>query len=568
MIGSPQRRLPSSSLGFRLGSTLALALVPLGTLSIVQAQKAQDQLEQSTLNGVSGATVQAAQSQIDLIKTGQIAARTFAASIGISLAEGGPCVARAKAVAQTIPEASMVAYIPLSGLMTCSSTDRVHDFGGDPLFQRMIDRPLASAVYNPRGPVSGMAVVGLGHPVFNSRGQHVGIVSISLPYYALTPDDFSGDVAMWRPSLLATVTQDGTLLVSSAPDRDLQAALPAGVSVADLPARAGRASYEGDRDRRQILSVTAVSRDLFLVSLWQRTPMRITDPAHAAAPYLLPGLTWIAALIAAAFASSRLVVRHVRALSRSMADYLHSHTRMIVPDITDAPTEIQRLHAAYEQLVRTIEQEEAELQNLIVDKDALLREVNHRSGNSLQIIASVMRMYRREAREPGLQAVLDGLINRVIALSSTHTSLYGLSGKRDVPLDEVLFNVISRLKQIHRVGIGAADKQLDPVRTDAQTAILAALATAEAAGCFFALPGLSRGQVTVALTAEDGMARLRIAGPAVPEFQPGVTEGILSLPRRMLQQFAAQLRATLTITSEEDRAAVEMAFPLPAQPGA
>ena len=101
------------------------------------------------------------------------------------------------------------------------------------------------------------------------------------------------------------------------------------------------------------------------------------------------------------------------------------------------PAEIQRLHSVYEDLIRTIEQEEAELQNLIVDKDVLLREVNHRSGNSLQIIASVMRMYRRETADDEVRTILDGLINRVIALSSTHTSLYSMTGRRDVPMDEI-----------------------------------------------------------------------------------------------------------------------------------
>ncbi len=551
----------TSSLRFRLGSTLALALLPLGVLSIVQARNSQTELDLSTLDSVDGAAMQAAQAQIDLIRNAQITARTFAASLSHALEEGAPCVARARSVAATIPEASLVAYIPTSGLMTCASTGVVHDFADDPLFRQMISTPEPSMVYNPRGPVSDMAVIGVGHPVLDQAGRQTGVVAISLPYFALTPDDFVQDIWLWRPEFLATMTRDGQVLIASDPDRALASVLPPGVSEASLPGRVGAATFQDGRDGPRILSVTEVAQDLFLVSLWQRGTAGILHPTHWAAPYLLPGLTWIAALAAAAFASSRLVVRHVRALSRSMGDYLQTRTRMIVPDVTDAPAEIQRLHTAYEQLVRTIEQEEAELQNLIVDKDTLLREVNHRSGNSLQIIASVMRMYRREAREPGLQAVLDGLINRVIALSSTHTSLYDLSGRRDVPLDEVVFGVVRRLKEIHRISIGTTIRDLQPLRTDAQTAVQVAMLAAEAVGAFFTAPGLAPGEVSITLAGGEGRIRLQVTGPDVPEFRPEATTGIVSLPRRMLQQFALQLGGTLTVLPERGRIAILLDFP-------
>jgi hypothetical protein len=119
--------------GFRLGSTLALALLPLGILSIVQARNAQNDLQQSVLEGVSGASMRAAQSQIDLIRDAQITAQTFAAALTHAQQGGVPCVAQARSVAATIPEATLVAYIPLSGLMTCASTDVVHDFSDNPL---------------------------------------------------------------------------------------------------------------------------------------------------------------------------------------------------------------------------------------------------------------------------------------------------------------------------------------------------------------------------------------------------------------------------------------------------
>ncbi|MCU0826842.1 MAG: sensor histidine kinase [Tabrizicola sp.] len=551
-----------SSLGARLGWTLVFALLPLGVLTVIQAQGSQRALEQSTLEAISGLTRASVQRQIDLIKDAQITARAFAASLSHALEEGAPCVGRAKAVAATIPTATLVAYIPLGGLMTCSSTDAVYDFGDNPLFQKMTARPEPSVVYNPMGPVSGQAVVGISHPVFDAEGTQVGVIAISLPYVAVAPNDFEDGIAYWRPEVISTVTGDGTVLLSSTETQALRDALPAGLGPEQLPDLAGTSAFLTDAKGAHVLSVTEVADDLYLVSQWQRESTGLMDPGNPLAPYFLPALTWIAALVAAGFASSQLVVRHVQALSRSMSDYLRAHSRVIVPNVTGAPLEIQHLHEVYEELVRTIEQEEAELRNLVLDKETLLREVNHRSGNSLQIIASVMRMYRREASDPELVSVLDSLINRVIALSSTHTSLYDLSGRRDVPLNDVLFAVVQRLKAIHRVAPGAMDKRFEEVRVDAQTTVIVAMAVAEALSCFFAVPTLASGQIHAALTRSDGTVMLRIEGPSVPAFGPETTTGIDALPGRLLRQLARQLAGTVRFLPTEDGVAVELSFPV------
>ncbi|WP_374644899.1 sensor histidine kinase [Tabrizicola sp.] len=544
-----------------MGSTLVLALMPLGVLSVVQTQSAQNDMLASTLEGVAGASLKAVQQQIDLINDARISARVMAAALPVALSERGSCSDRAKAVNDDLPSATLVAYLPMSGLMSCSSTGAVHDFSSSPHFRNAISRPEPMVMYNPHGAVSDTAVVAVTHPVFDRQGAQIGIVSISLPYFSVAPQAYADPVALWRPVYLATIRGDGTLLIGSDPGRDLDSALPPGVTAASLAERAGRSALLRDEGASRILSVTSVAPDLYLLSIWQRESAGIFSPASWVAPYLLPVLTWLAALVAASFAASRLVVRHVRALSRSMSDYMATRSRIMVPDITDAPAEIQNLHAVYEQLIRTIEHEEAELQNLIVDKDVLLREVNHRSGNSLQIIASVMRMYRRESRDDEVRTILDGLINRVIALSSTHSSLYTMTGRRDVPMDEILAGVVRRLKEIHGVALGVARKHFDPVRMPVEAAVPLAMALAEIIGCHFHARSVASEGVDISFREDDGEISLKVEGPIVPEFLPETMSGIAALPRRMLLQFAAQLRGKVAIRSADNRSAVEVTFP-------
>jgi two-component system, sensor histidine kinase PdtaS len=541
-----------------------LALIPLGVLSVIQTKNTLDQIDATALEGVGGASLSAVRDQIDLIKQAQVSVRVLAAIFSQSLDPGTACDDQLKALARDIPQATLVAYIPVSGMMTCSSTGQVFDFTDRPNFQDLLANPQPDIFYNPRGPVSKTAIIAVSHPVFDTAGTLRGFAAISLAYAAIPPSDYVDSFALWRPSYLATVLADGTLLLSSDAAGDPVEAIPETVDLKRLSLLADRPSYVSHSGERHILSVVSVTPDLYLLSVWQRQTNSMWQRASAVTPYLLPSLTWIAALVAAGFASNRLVVRHVRVLSRSMTDYVSTRRQQRIPDMSNAPTEIQRLHAAYEGMIRTIEQEEAELENLIIDKDVLIREVNHRSGNSLQIIASIMRMYRREATDQGLRSVLDSLINRVIALSSTHTSLYALSGERDVAMDVVLANVIKRLKEIHGVAMGVALKRFEPIRMDAQAAVPLALALAEAVGCYFARPGLLKEAVAVDLSETDGKIRLRIEGPEVPELSAETLDGVVSLPQRMLRQFAAQLSGTVGIRQDGDRVSVEMIFPRPA----
>lgn len=533
--------------------------MPLGVLSVVQTRDALEQVDASTLKGVGGAALQSVRAQVELIKEAQVSARILASVLGRSDARGPSCMEQVAAIKRQFPQATMVAYAPKNGLVTCASDGKVYDLSQNEMFLNRVSLAVPGLEYDPHGALSKQPIVGVRHPVFDSRGVNQGYVGISLAYRAVSPSAYDDALSKWRPTYLATVVRDGRLLVASDPEIDPEVAIPGSASLAELANQEELATFVEDDKGRHILSVVSIAHDLVLVSVWQ--PERTSFWTNVASPYLMPVLTWLAALVAAAFASSRLVVRHVRALSRSMADYVSSRQRMQIPDMAGAPDEIQRLHAAYEEMIRTIEQEEAELQNLVVDKDVLIREVSHRSGNSLQIIASIMRMYRREAQDPKLRAVLDGLINRVIALSSTHTSLYTLSGQRDVSVDVILGNVIKRLKEIHGVALGVASKRLQPVRIDAESAVPLALALAEAIGCYFSRGGLETDAVMVALSENDGTIHLLVEGPEVPELTPQINQGLVSLPQRMLRQFAAQLSGTVSIRLEDGRASVDLVFP-------
>lgn len=551
----------TSSLGFRLASTLVLALLPLGLLSIVQVWASLDQADKATLSGIGGSSIEAVRPQMDMIRDARTTARMLAAGLSAVPSPGADCVARMRAGAATNPTATLVAYIPMSGRMTCTSTGAPIDFSADPLFARMTAKPQATLVFGVKGPVSGAPVIAVAEPVVGAAGRQTGVVAVLLRHRSILPAPYADSESRWKPALLATYTGDGTLLSATTDAAGLATLVSGGVALDRLDTLSGHPFYgEGADGRRRIVSVNSVAPDLFLLAVWERENESFWDTA-ALAPFLLPALTWAAALIAASVASGRFVVRHVRALSRAMNAYMASRLRAPLPHMDEAPTEIRKLHAVYEELIRTIDHDEAELRNLLVDKDTLLKELHHRSGNSLQIIASVMRMYRRETGDADLRRVLGGLINRVIALSSTHTSLYSLGGRRDVPMDEILFAVIRRLKEIHGIALGTAKKRFEPIRMPAQAAVPLALALAEIVSCHFAAGAEVYRGVEVALVEAGDDIRLTVVGPVVPELMPEGATGLATIPWRMLSQFAAQLRGRVTARIDDGRSTVELVFP-------
>src|SRR5690606_11962531 len=161
-----------------------------------------------------------------------------------------------------------------------------------------------------------------------------------------------------------------------------------------------------------------------LLALWQHDTA--AGRSTSLAPFLLPLLTWAAALLAASIASQQLVGRHVRAPSRSMTAYMASRRPTPVPGIAGSPAEIHNLHGDCAVRIGAGELAEAGRETLVVNSDRVLHAADHRRGNSVQVIASVMRTYRRESAAPHLRGGLDELIDRVIALYAAHVSLYGL----------------------------------------------------------------------------------------------------------------------------------------------
>jgi two-component sensor histidine kinase len=164
----------------------------------------------------------------------------------------------------------------------------------------------------------------------------------------------------------------------------------------------------------------------------------------------------------------------VTALKAGAADYLVKDVR---GDF------IPLLHVAVEsalrqaQLQKARDEAEAEVHAsrdryaaLAAEREVLLREVNHRVGNSLQIIASLLHLQANSAAQDDVKAALTNAMGRVAAVAQVHRRLYTSHDLKSVLLNQYLDALLEDLRRsaegnkMSRLTLTAEPIEIDPDR--------------------------------------------------------------------------------------------------------
>jgi two-component sensor histidine kinase len=142
----------------------------------------------------------------------------------------------------------------------------------------------------------------------------------------------------------------------------------------------------------------------------------------------------------------------VAALKAGAADYvvkdLHGDFLLLLENaITNAmfTTALKRERERAEAAVRTARDE---FKALAEERALLLREVNHRVSNSLQLIASLLHFQGDVSGNADVKAALKEANGRVLAVARVHRSLYTSFDVRWVTLSEYLASLIRDLEDV------------------------------------------------------------------------------------------------------------------------
>ncbi|WP_425450200.1 histidine kinase dimerization/phosphoacceptor domain -containing protein [Virgifigura deserti] len=141
-----------------------------------------------------------------------------------------------------------------------------------------------------------------------------------------------------------------------------------------------------------------------------------------------------------------------------------------------------RLRRAKEEAEQEVRRAKERLEALATKQAVLLREVNHRVANSLQLIASLIRLQTSVTKDPDAKQALLQASERVFAVSQVHQRLYTSDDVRFVEMDQYLESLIADLRRTSdgkgdQLVLSADDVRLVPDRAIAVGVIVTELIT-------------------------------------------------------------------------------------------
>ena len=107
---------------------------------------------------------------------------------------------------------------------------------------------------------------------------------------------------------------------------------------------------------------------------------------------------------------------------------------------------------------------------LAAEREVLLREVNHRVGNSLQIIASLLHLQANSSTQEDVKVALTNAMGRVAAVAQVHRRLYTSHDLKSVLLNQYLEALLEDLRRsaegtrMSRLTLKAEPVEIDPDR--------------------------------------------------------------------------------------------------------
>jgi two-component sensor histidine kinase/CheY-like chemotaxis protein len=267
--------------------------------------------------------------------------------------------------------------------------------------------------------------------------------------------------------------------------------------------------------------------------------------------------------------TAAIMVLQVSATNIAVLDRVNSLTAGADSFLVE-PIEPEELEAVARALLR-LHRTEADLRRSLAERDMLLREVNHRVKNSLQLVLSMLSLQGNEFREAGAKELFSKAIARVTAIASIHERLYQDQDPLTIDMQNYLNGLCAELA---RASIGderPADLRTDiePLRLPTEHGVSLALIVNE-----LVMNALKHGHVpqrsaviNVSLRRIDAsQARLTIADNG-----PGLAASAASgkppsgLGTRLIGMLVRQLNGQLRI-EDADGYAAHITFPLQAPP--
>ncbi len=253
----------------------------------------------------------------------------------------------------------------------------------------------------------------------------------------------------------------------------------------------------------------------------------------------------------------------VTALKSGAADYVVKDVHGAFIELLGASVfqEIARARVQHERdaAEREVHESRDRLAVLAAQQAILLREVNHRVANSLQLITSLIDIQARRVADPAARLMLRQAAERVEAVTLVHRRLYTGNNVEFVEMDDYLAGLIDELERATQTADappadGAlAERRIalraDPLRVETDKAVPLGLIVNELVtnALKYAYPGERQGPVRVDLRRADAGLRLTVEDDGIGYPDEGAAPQGSGLGSLIVGSMARTLQATVAL---------------------
>ena len=197
---------------------------------------------------------------------------------------------------------------------------------------------------------------------------------------------------------------------------------------------------------------------------------------------------------------------------------------------------------------------EEELKASLSEKELLLREINHRVKNNLQIVSSLLNLQSRQISDGDAQQMLKRSQDRIASMALIHEKLYQSEDLARVNFAEYLRDLTAQLDSSYHFssrGIGV-NIDAESIALGVDAAIPCGLIVNELVtnSLKYAYPADTGGEIRVVLQAEQDQHHLAVSdeGMGFPrDFDIGSSK---SLGLKLVEALAGQLGGTLSLSND------------------
>jgi two-component sensor histidine kinase len=188
---------------------------------------------------------------------------------------------------------------------------------------------------------------------------------------------------------------------------------------------------------------------------------------------------------------------------------------------------------------------------LAAERAVLLREVNHRVSNSLQLVSSFLLMQSEASDDPDVKAALAAAYGRVLAVGQVHKRLYTSDDVMSVSLDQYLKALVADIAASAANAAGWLSLAADPLVVDPDRAVAVGVIVTELVlNAMKHAYSSGQGPVRVSLHAQaDGRVQLSVEDDGVGGGSSS-SESSAGLGHVIVEAMADKLGATVTIDTD------------------